>query len=194
MPALITIAPSWYPWLAMLIAAAALWWLWYGWKRGLLFSLLDLLSMLASLLLGWGLAWLLSQLFPIASWISRYAALSEWQMKVVSQLFWFVASFIIVKVLFYMLYRLAGWIKKVKVLSLADHLLGMLLSVLTGSVGLMILCLFLQLPFVTGGQEFVQTSFLNGFAQAADRLCAGAMNGSLELNDIYDRVHLHAEH
>lgn len=187
--ACMTLPTTFYPWLALIIGVLAIAWLVRGWKRGLLYSLLDILSMLASLVLGWGLAWILAQLFPITEWISKYAVLSPWQMQVVNQIFWFAASFLVLKIVFRFLYGIAGWLKRIQIVSWADHLFGLVFSAISAFFALMVLSLFLQLPIIQGGAEFVNTSYLHLFAQAADRLCAGAMDGSLQLDQINQLIY-----
>lgn len=182
---MITLPVEYFPYVSGAIALVSLLIVIRGYARGLLFQIIDLATLALTLFIAWPVARAMAGLIPLF----KLQQITEWQNFLLNQVAWFLISAFVIKILFAILYAAAGFLKKIKIFGFLDRLGGLILSlaevyVLIGLVGL-----FLQLPFVTNGEQYVDSvPYMNVPVETMDRVIDTLSKGDISFEKLKDAV------
>lgn len=124
--------------------------LYKGFKRGFLFRLLDLVFFLAGIFIAWPVGQALASAYPIFQNTGMDAFFNVG--------LWFLIVQMALRIVAMMFYKVAKWIKKLKIYGFFDKLMGLLLSCIICFLTLCLVVLFLQMPFVGNGELYIRSS------------------------------------
>lgn len=174
-----TLEQAYFPWMSggILIAIALI--LINGWYTGFLRRFISLVSWAASLLLGWWIAFVFGGVS-----FSSLTSLDAVQQMFLSRIIVFVLASVVIRIITGVLLGLTGLLRKISVIRLADHIGGLVLSVIVSYIGVSLLTLFLQTGIITNGPEYVESSALHVVARVNDQLLSSAMKGELDIDEI----------
>lgn len=148
-----TLQYEYFPVYTFILICLVLLSLYRGWKRGFIAKIVDLALLVATILIAWPAGQALAASYPVFSaegfgWVSQFF----------NTAFWFMAVQVVLRILTAFIYKALKWIHKIKVIGFADHLAGLIVSVFTTFITLCLLVLFLELPFFTNGNTYVEDS------------------------------------
>jgi uncharacterized membrane protein required for colicin V production len=183
-----TISTSWYLCLNLALVLICIYLIYRGWRKGFLLQLLNLVSAVVSFGAAYIFGIVLSKAFPISQMFPALSALSALEQYAVNWLFWIVAVFVIVRIVFHVIYASIRVLKKITIINFADHLFGAILSVITTWILCSVLAMFLSLPFIENGADFVNHSFLSAMNTVNMQIMDKALDGSVDFEQISQTV------
>ncbi len=182
---MITLPVEYFPYVTGAIALVSVLIIIRGYARGFLFQMIDLATLVLTFLLSWPIGRALAGLFPLF----QLSQITEWQNVLLNQVAWFLISCMVLKILFSILYAAAGFLKKIRIFGFLDRLAGLILSlaevyILIGLVGL-----FLQLPFVTNGEQYVDSiPYMDIPVHTVDRVIDVLSKGDISFETLKDAI------
>lgn len=182
---MITLPVEYFPYVSGALALIVVLMLIRGYARGFLFQIIDLATLALTLFLSWPIGQALAGLFPLFN----LPSITEWQNLLLNQVSWFLISVFVLNILFSILYATAGLLKKIKIFGWLDRLAGLALSfgeayLLIGLVGL-----FLQMPFITNGMQYVNSiPYMDVPIHTVDNLIEVFSKGEISFETLKDAI------
>ena len=133
-----------------------------GVKRGFLIQLMDCVGLLLSLFVAWLFSPVLAEwaaIVPASLNPARDTVLGPWVYGLMNQIVWFIAVFIICKLILLLV--------RPVVKMLGNQLLGGLFGLVNTGIWLVVISILLMLPFFENGQQVIDATLLSMPGKAA---------------------------
>ena len=141
-----------------------------GIKRGFLIQLMDCVGLLVSLFVAWLFSPVLSEwaaIVPETLNPARETILGPWVYGLMNQIVWFIAVFIICKLILLLVRPVVKMLGKIPLVKQANQLLGGLFGLVNTGIWLVVFSILLMLPFFENGQQVIDATLLSMPGKAA---------------------------
>ena len=141
-----------------------------GVKRGFLIQLMDCVGLLLSLFAAWLFSPVLAEwvaIVPASLNPARDTVLGPWVYGLMNQIVWFIAVFIICKLILLLVRPVVKMLGKIPLVKQANQLLGGLFGLVNTGIWLVVFSILLMLPFFENGQQVIDATLLSMPGKAA---------------------------
>lgn len=162
----------------------------FGYKKGFLLQLVDLIGLLIAVYIAWLFAPVLATYFEICppslmplqgtifgSAISAY----------INQGIWFVIILIVVKLLLLIVRPLVKAIQSIPILKQVNGLLGAVFSFVSSTIWIIVFAFILTFPFFSMGQVIVQQSLMQLILDGSSNVVKD-IEGPIQKNDLLNKL------
>lgn len=163
-----------------------------GYRKGLLRSILSLVSTIASYYLAWIVSNSLASYFPIikletiTSYVDdtliQMTSLSDTIHTLINRIIWFVIMFFVLKILCFILDRILKQLHDIPVIHGISGLLGMMFGLVESLIWIIVIAIVLETPVFNGGKEVVENSIVSPIQEVSVNLFS-SFAGPLTLSD-----------
>lgn len=181
---MITLPVEYFPYLTGILAVISVLFLIRGWHRGFLFQIIDLATFILTIFMSWPIARGMAGLFTLFD----LPSLTSWQNFLLNQVCWFLISVFALKIIFSLIYAIAGVFRKIRIFGFLDRIAGLLLSAVGVFAALGLFGIFLQMPFVVNGAEYVEESPLKIPVEYSDRIIDLLSKGDVSFETLRDAI------
>ena len=141
-----------------------------GVKRGFLIQLMDCVGLLLSLFAAWLFSPVLAEwvaIVPASLNQARDTVLGPWVYGLMNQIVWFIAVFILCKLILLLVRPVVKMLGKIPLVKQANQLLGGLFGLVNTGIWLVVFSILLMLPFFENGQQVIDATLLSMPGKAA---------------------------
>lgn len=141
-----------------------------GVKRGFLIQLMDCVGLLLSLFAAWLFSPVLAEwvaIVPASLNPARDTVLGLWVYGLMNQIVWFIAVFILCKLILLLVRPVVKMLGKIPLVKQANQLLGGLFGLVNTGIWLVVFSILLMLPFFENGQQVIDATLLSMPGKAA---------------------------
>lgn len=141
-----------------------------GVKRGFLIQLMDCVGLLLSLFAAWLFSPVLAEwvaIVPASLNPARDTVLGPWVYGLMNQIVWFIAVFILCKLILLLVRPVVKMLGKIPLVKQANQLLGGLFGLVNTGIWLVVFSILLMLPFFENGQQVIDATLLSMPGKAA---------------------------
>lgn len=163
--------------------------LFWGYKKGLLVLLVDLISTLVALLVASLFASPFAKVFPLFSVVKSETngAVQVWMNQHFNLLVWFVIVFLAVKVILLLIKPIINLFTKIPGVKQINSISGMIFSVFYFYLQMVLVCFILTFPFFTNGHYVIENSWLSPIMSTAESVFS-FIEEPLENNVIFQKL------
>ncbi len=141
----------------------AIYFIFQGFRKGLLRSLLSLVGTVVSFYLSWMLSEHIGNAFPLIKNTSTDILIQQMSSEIytfANRVIWFVIVFIVLRIVCFILDLILQTIHKIPGVHVVSSVLGMLFGLIETVVWILLLCIFIESPIFSHGSTVVEESVL----------------------------------